>query len=496
MSFAAALGLGSSLIGGIFGSSKAKREAALLAEQNALLRDQQNFNNYLAVISNDERAENNDYLRSIEQLNRLLSGQERDFDIDQMYQYQELLAGEREFEIERLMEMDREAARVQELRLTQLLRNQDIYEDERRFAEEQLQLAQSTARGERDEDMRRFHEERLVADQNRQFLMAQFAQSQDALRSDQARDLALRERITGQINGIQSALRMASTELGDMPTLETLTQEDLDAEIERRSSQYQSDVDRAADRVASVNEANLIRAGIDSSTPGIARRGDITRRIADEYQSARNRAYDEALAFITGRQALNNSNYTTELQGRQDKLSEVLGIESAGLAELMGMPNVTSTAGLIEAANLAATPAYTRQIESANDYRNPVSMGTAVYDAISPAMRMTSGMPRTSAATFNASQLGSSVYDPARQTLLDTGTFASLASQIGQQGVSNAAASSRAADSFANDAWSNFGRNLNDWAVDFGDDFWSNLTGKSSKPSADLMAQVQAAVSG
>lgn len=464
--FSAILGLGASLIGASSANRRARSQAALAREQLDLSRQQQDFLESQSLLANEERQNENAYTRQMEQLNRLLAQQERQFQLDQMGQRQDTLSAERQFEIDRIVEADREAARLQAMQIEQLLRNTDLAAEERRYAEQQLEQAQQIASGEREEDLRRYYEEQAIQTQQREFLLDQFYGQRDALAADQQRDLETRDMLMGEITNMQDAIKQAELSLGPAPELETLTKADLDAEIARRQDQYQSDVDRAADRVASVNEANLIRAGIDASTPGTARRGDITRRVADEYQSARNRAYDEALSYITGQQDMNVRNYNTELQGREAALAEVLGVESAGLSELMSLPQVRSMAPAYSSAGQFLVGPYSRQITSANNYTSPVSMGSAIFDSFNVNPGMSTAIGASSAADNSFLNLESAITQPYGQNLLDQGTYTTAATRLGQQMLNYATTSSNNAQADAAGAWGGFGRQLADSAQD------------------------------
>ena len=473
--FSAVLGLGTSLLGGLSANAQFEAEMAMRNRELQEMRNQRTFNQYMGYMANKERQEENEYLRELEQMNRLVMEQERQFQIDQMMWNRDVLTEERQYQIDRQMEQDREAARVQAMRLEQMLRNEGIAQEERAFAEQQLAYVQAVASGEREEDMRRFYEEQARAEQQREFLMGEFSTARDAMADDRARDLAMHDQLTGQIGDMTRALRMAEIELGAVPELPRLTKADLDAEIARRQDQYMSDVDRAADRVGSVNEANLIRAGLDASTPGTAARGDITRRIADEYSSARARAYDDALRYISGEQDFLMAGHSGEMDRRRDILSEVASVEGAGLEQLMNLPNVRSMAGAFEMAKGVPAGIYTRGISSANNFNAPVGMGTAMYnDQIARGLSdYTVGRTAT-----QQDHLGivSQIYGPNSMSLLNPGSFYDAAANIQGNIFSAVDASSQRAGNNAADAWGTFGTELGGFLQDYGGDI-SDLFG-------------------
>ena len=389
MAFTEILGLGLSAVGMIQANSQHKQAQRARERELEAMRKQQSFMNYMGMQAQDDVAAENARIEEIEQMNRLIAQQERQFQIDMMMENRGLVDEQRQYQIDRQVEQDREAARVQAMQIEQLLRNQSIRQEERAFAEQQLAQYQEIARGEREDDMRQFYEARAQKQAEREFAVEHYGQAIEEGRLRQSREQSMYDRILGQVGGMQTAIRMAASDLGEMPDAPRMTKADLDSEISRRQEAYQSDVDRAADRVASQGEANLIRAGLDASTPGISKRGDITRRIADEYQSARDRAYDDALKYITGQQDMLMSGYNSEVARRGDVLSEVAGVAGTGLEQLGSMPGVADLSSLLMQAGQMPSAAYDRGIVSAavdpriaesGVYEGSIGSGMSNYD--------------------------------------------------------------------------------------------------------------------
>jgi len=468
MSFAAILGLVGSGISAFSASSQANAAMQMRAYELEEMRRQSNMQMALGKLAMDRQDDENRYLRSIEELNRRIAEEERQWQISQMMDYRAVLGEERQQEIARQIEMDREAARIQSMQIQQLLRNQQISADERRFAEEQLDYVKAVARGERDEDLQRYYTEQATAAAERDFMLDQLYSAQQQMGLDQERDLAIRERILAQTDNMQSELNRAFTEFGPMPEAPVVSAEDIENEVTRRQGEYQSDVDRAAKIASSQNEANLIRAGLDSSTPGTARRADVARELAQAYQNARQRAYDDALAYITGKQDTLLTGYGAEVGRRGQILDEIMGVNSAGMDTLMNMPNVRSLADSYEyAAMLPSNLRAVRGIESANNFAAPVAMGSATWqDTVMP------GMSDFRVSTSGAdgfgfgSNVGSRIFGPYNQTLTDPTGYITNASRM-QETLFNAADDmwGQARDN-ASSAWGAFLTNVNDFAMD------------------------------
>ena len=97
---------------------------------------------------------------------------------------------------------------------------------------------------------------------------------------------------------------------------------DIDAEIAKRSDVYTGAIDRAADRIGSQNEADLIGKGMQDSRLGELTRDELVRRFAQEYQNAEQRAYDDGLGYITGEAGFLNNEVVAEMQHRLAQLNE------------------------------------------------------------------------------------------------------------------------------------------------------------------------------
>lgn len=498
MAFSTVMGiaqLGSSLFGAMGANRRANQQYMLQMEQLRNQREQQEMQFSLARDAERRQQEENAYLREIEQMNRSIQQQERLFQMQEMEEYKNQVLAERRREIDRQIQADKEAARIQEFRLNQLLQNQDLRQEERDFAIEQLRNAQSIASGERDEEMRRFLEDRETAKIEREFLLEEYQGAQQRAKEEQAIDLALRDRIMGRTDSLRQTLQAAQAELGDVPEIERLTAGDIDAEIRRRQEAYMSDVDRAADRVASVNEADLMRAGLDRSTTGTARRGEVASRLAQEYQNARQRAYDDALRYISGEQDALTSNLNAIIGRRGAVLEETAGVEGTGIDTMLNLPGYASTVDTTRLASLVPSSILARDISSANNYRSPVAVSSALYDgmgAMTPGID--AGFRVGSSAAVNpqfAQGLQTGVYTPARQYLPDPSGYYTQAFQTGDNLLrtstnmySNAAERSRQASAGFGSSLAGF---LNDNADTIDGWFGGGTPGMTQAPAVNPM---------
>lgn len=432
--FSAVLGLAGAGLGFITQQNQANASMELayaqMAQQERQFQKQhdlQMMNLGMAQDANRERREWNEYLRDMEQMNRLLQRQERQFEIGELERLRTQQQEERQYALNRQVQLDRDAARTQAMQIEQMLRNQQLTQQEREFAIQQLQQTQAIARGERDQDLLNFYQERQTRELERQYQVSQYEQMRQLAQQERDVEMQRRQRVTGQIDSLRDNLASAFDSLGPMPERPGITREQIDADARRREEIYMSDVDRAADRVASVNEAGMMRSGVDIGTAATGRRGEITERIAQEYNRARERARDEALRYITGVQGTLFNEYNAAMGERGQTLGEVANVHGAGIQEMMSMPGLPS-AQLQDYLNLQSG-VYNRDIRSANMYQAPVPIGSAVFNGqFGSAMAPTLTPPSVS-ATAITNRTG--VMQPYEQHLLDPGQFMGNAGNIG-----------------------------------------------------------------
>jgi hypothetical protein len=461
--FSAVLGLAGSAIGAISASNTAKAQMAQQQYQFDKQMELQQLQMGMALDAQRRQSEENAYQRQIEQMNRLIANQEREYNKQQSEEYKAQLMEERRAQIERQVLEDQEAAKVRQFQIEQLLQNQDLRADEREFALQQLAEAKSVAAGERADDMRRFLEDRAKAEMERDFVIGEYQDYKATADQERADELAVRNAILAQIGGLQNTLAGTQASLGPAPTIDALTQADIDAEIARRMDQNMSDVDRAATAVASVGEADLIRKGIDLSSTGQSKRAQIAGAIADKYQQARSAAYDDAMRYITGQSSALQGNASALMQLRQAILAETGGVAGAGLDQMQNLRALPSAAGAYQMATSVPSSIYNRNVASANDYRAPVSINSAVYDQINPGVGMAQYRVPSTAATMSGTQIGSSIFNPYNVSIPNPTTYMSNVGTIGNQLLSSATSSANQAATNAYNASSGFGKSMFDF---------------------------------
>lgn len=431
--FSAALGLA----GSIYGANKAaKLQSAALAQQRyefERTRELQNANLAIAEQARQQQYEENQYQRQMERLNRRIAGQERQYQLDELSSYRDQLMAERRETIERQIIEDKAAAEQRQFQLEQYLQNRDLAQEERDFAIQQLNEAKAVASGERDEDKRRLLEDRARAEIERDFLISEYQNAQGQYAQERADQVAFRDMLMSRLDGVRDSTQAFAEAQGYIPEIQQITDREINAEINRRTDQYQSDVDRAAEKVISMTEGDLYRRGMQDSTIANRTRGDVAGRLADEYETARSRAYDDAMKYISGKQTMMATDVNNIMNRRKYLVDENTNLETLGLNQMMQMPSMVGSAtggyGLMSS---IPSGIYDRALSSANDYTAPVSIGTGIYDAnyMNIGNGLAGYMNPQSAASNAFFNVGSSVFNPYGVTVDNPTNYTQMAGTL------------------------------------------------------------------
>jgi hypothetical protein len=328
--------------------------------------------------------------------NKLLTGNERQRALQELERAQQIALSERNFDINRLNTdtATRQSEREQALQLLlqnrdqaqtergfdidQLRLNQRLRGGERQVALEQLQREQALLAGERNQDFANFNDARAQRQAERDFQVSEYRNDRSIAAGERQDDIASRALARSATDRMSSALEQALASLGPMQETRLLGEADINAEAARREGTAVSDIDRLATRVASVNEGNLIRKGIDSSTTGDLSRAAITAQIAPEYAKARDAARSEAVRYVSG--INDNLKLAPELERlrREQTLRDIQSAFQPTVQAYSNQPNVRSALAGGDFNNIDSA-AYDRSISSAAGARGPLDVNSAVY---------------------------------------------------------------------------------------------------------------------
>ena len=465
--------------------------------------------------------------------NQQISGEERSRAISEMEEAQSIARGERDeerreylsrkataqaeqqFRMEEYRNASSTAASERAFEIEQMLRNQNVKGDERAQALDMLAEAKATAGFESERDYQNFLEAKSTRAGERRDGLNIFERGMGTAASERQDIMNQRNSISQAIDSLRSGLRGTQRGLQDIPDVQMITDADIRGEIDRRTTENLSDVDRAATAVASVNEADLIRSGMDVSTAGTAKRGDIAARLSQEFSNARSRAYDDALGYISGKQGVYGNDINQVINNRNAIMGEELGVGRAGIQDMIGLPTAPSANSAMGYYSNVPTAAYDRAIGSANDFNAPLAVGSSIYDANIGSANAAMGYMPTGTANigFNIGSgagprdmrgMGSSIYDSinigtglgdyrapssaATVAGLNLGSAVSNPYQMSFDPSSYFSASNSGYDNIANNANSRynsamtnsanagqaFGRAANDWWLDGGNDFFND----------------------
>lgn len=171
----------------------------------------------------------------------------------------------------------------------------------------------------------------------------------------------------GDVDALSTKLREALTALGAAPEVTPFSRDELNAEAGRRLVDYQDDAARSIDQIASTTMAQLMTKGLDRSTFGNQATRELAFASANIMQDARQRAFQDALSYISGVKTEEYRGVDQVWGNRQKTLGELEGVYGTSArykSSLMGNPAVATQAlyGAGQSAsqwnNTASTMAY------------------------------------------------------------------------------------------------------------------------------------------
>lgn len=388
--FSAALGL----IGGVGSIISAGYQYQLGMEELALkrkaLKDQKEFGQLQYGMALDEirkQDEQREYIKEQNERNQLAQSLERSKIEAQRRQRLAAYQEERDYVVNRQVEIDRAQAEQFALELEAYLQNRDLAKSERETAMAYLEEAKATARGERDEDIRRLRMEQITAAQERDFAIAEMRGAQQIAAAERADDISYRDRIIGELGSMQDRLFEAYSQMDPIQAPSGFSEAELMDTIGRYEANAVANVDRAADRVASIAEAGLIRGGMANSTAGTAERGRIAQRLALDYDNARLAARQQAMDYIQGKEDLKSIDFERRMGARGSTFSEIQNLY-APIVDALSRERRTLSANDYQTPVGIGTANVGRQLVTANQYASPLAVNSAAIAPTGMSSRM------------------------------------------------------------------------------------------------------------
>ena len=398
----AIIGAGMSMLGASQQASAANRQSQqaynLQMQQLEEQRRMSNLNYELAVQEQQRLREYDAYQREQNDWSRLFAEQTYDYNRQLTDENRAQQLEQYHYMRDRQAQLDATAAEQRAFEMEQFLKNQQLTEDQRDWAKSEYEQAKAQAIMQRSYGLDRQERADTLAELERQFDLDQIYRAQSIAESERQYEKDKQQNILGQIDALSTTLNNTINGFGDLVPLKQYTEHDVNAEAQRRGDLYASAIDRAADRVASVNEADAIRSGMYESTQNNARRANITAQLANEYQQAYGKGYDEAQQYIGGLQQLEQGGRNQLLSEQQQKLQQLMTqLSPMQLASQQGA--ISSAVG---PTNMRVGSAIDNSINPHNAvsvYNGMNMVGSGIY----------TGLPQTSNMT-GLGNLGSGVY--------------------------------------------------------------------------------------
>lgn len=451
--FSAILGLVSAGIG----AAGAASQYAIAQEQLTLQREALKKQEEMAMLNYglglDQLAREREieaYLRDSNDRNSRLAQEEyaKNWQLGEQRKKQAL--EERRYVVDRQIAMDKEAAERQAFILEQYLGNKNLAAEERKYAQEQLEIARATARGERDEDLRRYNEERAMAAAERDFAIQEMRRSQGIAAQERSEDSFFRDDIIRRLDDMNATMESTLAGLPPLDAPELLGRDDFEEIYARFDANAVANVDRALDRVASQSEADLMTRGLSTSSIGNSQRSDLARRMALDYQNARDAALRSALDYIGGNNEITLQDFNARKDARGTRLEEIKAMTMPGIEAMLNMRQLRSANDYNLPVQVGSS-VFSRNLRSANDFSSPVQMTSGIYDRLDIGYGMADMLATPSAADSFVWNAGSAQYQPQMWGITSPSAFFGNASS-GINGL---------AQGYDYSTWLNSG---NDWA--------------------------------
>jgi hypothetical protein len=435
MPFGAILGLASAGFQFALGSQQNKIAQQELALKRRALRDQRDqatLNYGLGLDQLRREREQERYNRQIREENAAFARQEYDERKRQYEKRLEVALSEREYMIDRQVKADKDAAKQQEFMIEQYLRNTQLAEKERAFAIEQLEIARATAAGERDEDLQRRAREDMQAQLEREFAIDEMRRAQDIASTERQDDILFRDDIIARLDDMSDEISLAYEEMGPLMAPDLLGKEEFDEILALYENNAMANVDRAADRVASQNEAALQTRGLSNSSIGQSARGDIAGRLSQEYENARLGAVRRAIEYINGVNAPELQKFEAMKDARATRAEEIMRLTDPTVRAMVNLQGVGS-ANDYSAPVPIGSGLSVRDIRSANSYQAPVAVNSATF-AQSGIGQGISNFTTPSVADAYVFDAGTQAINPAQWSVSNPASYFSTAASL-QSGI-------------------------------------------------------------
>ena len=383
----AVLSGGMQLASGIMGMGAADSQNQLAWQEYYAQQDQRRQdNNYRTMMMNQgwealqRERELQDYYMQINDQNQALVRDQLEYSRDWVQQNRDFLVAEQEYEKYRIGEGDRMAAQERARQLEKLINDEGITQAERDRALEELNYTRSVAAGERDFDVRQYEADQLQNQLEYQYRAREYERMLGMATDERDHVIQRQQEILDKAGLMDQEIQAMMASFGDVEPAKRYSEADVTRAEKEFYADYLADADRAADRLASVNEADLIRSGVDTSSTGDSSRRELLQeQLVPLYNKARINARNDALSYITGLQNNEIAAAQSEIDARASAMEEIMKGNGALLEVMQSLPNAPSAMSR-DYLQLGSGVLDPRNLTSAGDYNSPLRVGSGVLD--------------------------------------------------------------------------------------------------------------------
>jgi hypothetical protein len=356
--------------------------------------------------------------------------------------------------------------------LERIAYDDNLSEQERNFALNQLREEELIARRERDDEITRIGR----ADNTR---VTEYAEREARLNADRAqraaeraREVGIQDQILTGASQFRDDMRHLVDSLGSLTPPDLYGPDEIDRLTDRNMEALEGRMDRYVTKLMSEKEADLIRSGVDASSSAVGQRGDLMARVTPEVQAMISQAVRDATGEVEGKNKTLMDRFNALKAGQQDQFEKAAARGTAGL-DIMARLNPATSAVYDRDIGTAENITRVGSSERGNDGRG---LPSQVRGVRAPSLDIAQFLQDPAFAVNRTASPGYSSGAP-RQNSYDFSGFFSGA-RSGQQNRSRDAAvtadrwydrASRSAGNFGS-ALNEFGENLfgdNGWLKDF-----------------------------
>ena len=472
MGWGFALAAGASLLGASKSASAANSQSAAAMAELEFMREQaelmNEYRDQLFGMGQDAMDRENeifDYVMGFNDTNQALVRDFMNYSRAWADDDREFKRLEQDYEKYRVGEADRLAAEERARQLEKLIDDERTTKAERERALQELDYTRSIAAGERQYDVKQYESDQMLAQLEYQYRMQQYEEQRGIANSERQREIDQQERILREAGILRDTIDRTMRGMGDLAPLVRYGEDDVNAYTDEFFGAYQSDADRAVDRIASVNEAGLIQRGVDSSTTADeSRKRLLQEQVIPLYETARANARRDAMGYVTSLQDNEVNAFNSEVQARAAQIDEQIRGNTA-IIDIINNLKTPGSARVSDYLQLGTGTINPRSLTSAGTYGAPIQIGSGVMnrEISAPGMDSTRSLDTSRAGVQRSTYDGT--FSPQIPDYTKAGSFYSnvMGTPYSSQSFSTLAQGAGNAGAASSEHLMNFATNIGQW---------------------------------